>query len=175
MYPISPTPYSPPIELPTLTIAPDAALHTRRARVEDVPRLYELINYYAARGDMLPKTLDQLYNRVREFVVAEADGEVVGCAALKIMWHDLAELISVTVHPAMQGRGLGRRVIEPLFAEARELGIPTLFVLTLQVSFFSRMGFREVPRLGLPHKIWQDCAACFKQDRCDEVAMVREL
>jgi amino-acid N-acetyltransferase len=163
------------VELPTLTIASNAALHIRHARVEDVPRLYELINYYAARGDMLPKTLDQLYNRVREFVVAEAEGEVVGCAALKIMWRDLAEIISVTVHPAMQGRGLGRRVIEPLFAEARELGIPTLFVLTLQVSFFSRMGFREVPRLGLPHKIWQDCTACFKQDRCDEVAMVREV
>jgi amino-acid N-acetyltransferase len=175
MYPVSPTTYSPPVELPTLTIAPDAVVQIRHARVEDVPRLYELINYYAARGDMLPKTLDQLYNRVREFVVAEASGEVVGCAALKIMWHDLAEIISVTVHPAVQGRGLGRQVIEPLLVEARSLGIPTLFVLTLQVSFFSRMGFREVPRLRLPHKIWQDCTACFKQDRCDEIAMVREV
>jgi amino-acid N-acetyltransferase len=143
--------------------------------MSDVARLYELINFYAARGDMLPKTLDQLYNRVRDFQVAEAAGEVVGCAALKITWQDLAEIVSVAIHPDFQGRGLGRRLVEPLFEEARSLGIPTVFVLTLQVGFFSRLGFREMPRLGLPHKIWQDCAACFKQERCDEVAMVREV
>lgn len=167
--------YNPPVALPRLTVLRDTAVVVRRARVGDVPRLYELISFYAARGDMLPKTLDQLYNRMREFHVAEAGGEVVGCAALKITWHDLAEVVSVAVHPDFQGSGLGRRLVEPLIDEARELGIPTLFTLTLQVGFFSRLGFREVPKLRLPHKIWQDCAACFKQDRCDEVAMVREL
>ncbi len=167
--------YSPPANLPQLSVTPDTAVTMRRARVGDVPRLYELISFYAARGDMLPKTLDQIYNRVRDFVVADAEGEVIGCAALKITWHDLAEIISVTIHPDFQGQGLGHRLVEPLFAEAQELGIPTLFVLTGQVGFFSRLGFREVPRLRLPHKIWQDCTACFKQDQCDEVAMVREV
>jgi amino-acid N-acetyltransferase len=167
--------YSPPARLPELTIDLEAAVVLRRARVTDVPRLYELIAYYAERGDMLPKSLDQLYNRVREFCVADIDGEVVGCAALKITWADLAEVISVAVHPAVQGRGVGRQLVEPLFREAQEIGIPTVFVLTGQVGFFSRLGFREVPRLRLPHKIWQDCAACFKQDRCDEVAMVRAV
>lgn len=176
MHHVSASVYNPPVSLPHLTVSPETAQITvRRARVDDVPRLYELITYYAARGDMLPKTLDQLYNRVREFHVATVDGEVVGCAALKITWHDLAEIVSVAVHPDFQGYGLGRCLIEPLFHEARELGIPTMFVLTLQVGFFSRMGFREVPRLRLPHKIWQDCSACFKQDRCDEVAMVYEV
>lgn len=167
--------YTPPVSLPALHIRPDAAVSIRRARVSDVPRLYEIINYYAARGDMLPKTLDQLYNRVRNFNVAEADGEVIGCAALHITWADLAEVVSVAVHPAFQGRGIGRRLVEPLFAEAIELGIPTLFTLTLQVGFFSSLGFREVPKLRLPHKIWQDCATCFKQDRCDEIAMIRQV
>lgn len=168
--------YSPPVtELPTVHVVPDTAATIRRARVDDVPRLYELIAHYAARGDMLPKTLDQLYNRVREFRVADIAGEVVGCAALKITWRDLAEVVSVAVHPDVQGQGLGRRLIEPLFDEARELRIPTLFVLTLQVRFFSKLGFREIPRLHLPHKIWQDCTACFKQDRCDETAMVRDV
>ncbi len=167
--------YTPPVVLPRLNVRPDAPTRIRRARVGDVPRLYEMINYYAARGDMLPKTLDQLYNRVRTFNVAEADGEVVGCAALHVTWADLAEVVSLAVHPDFQGRGLGRRLVEPLFDEARELGIPTLFTLTLQVGFFSRLGFREVPKLRLPHKIWQDCATCFKQDRCDEIAMVKPL
>jgi amino-acid N-acetyltransferase len=167
--------YQPPVLLPRLNARPDAEVTVRRARVGDVPRLYEIINYYASRGDMLPKTMDQLYNRVRNFNVAEADGEVVGSAALHITWADLAEVVSVAVHPDFQGRGLGRLLIEPLYGEARDLGIPTLFTLTLQVGFFSRLGFREVPKLRLPHKIWQDCTTCFKQDRCDEIAMVREV
>lgn len=167
--------YQPPVMLPRLHAGPDAAVAVRRARVGDVPRLYEIINFYAARGDMLPKSMDTLYSRVRNFNVAEADGEVVGCAALHITWADMAEVVSVAVHPDFQGRSLGRLLVEPLFDEARALGIPTLFTLTLQVGFFSRLGFREVPKLRLPHKIWQDCATCFKQDRCDEIAMVREL
>lgn len=167
--------YQPPVVLPRLHARPDAAVAVRRARVGDVPRLYEIINFYAGRGDMLPKTMDQLYNRVRNFNVAEADGEVVGCAALHITWADLAEVVSVAVHPDFQGRRLGLLLVEPLFDEARDLGIPTLFTLTLAVGFFSRLGFREVPKLRLPHKIWQDCTTCFKQDRCDEIAMVRSV
>lgn len=167
--------YQPLTGLPELQVASDCTVQIRRAHVGDMPRLYEIINHYAARGDMLPKTLDQLYNRVRSFNVADADGEVVGCAALHITWVDLAEVVSLAVHPAVQGRGLGRMLVEPLFEEARELGIPNLFTLTLQVGFFSRLGFREVPKLRLPHKIWQDCKTCFKQDRCDEVAMVRQV
>lgn len=167
--------YSPPVQLPRLSASPAAAVTVRRARVADVPRLYEIINYYAASGDMLPKTLDQLYNRVRSLNVAEADSEVVGCAALHITWADLAEVVSVAVHPDFQGRGVGRRLVLPLLDEARDLGIPTVFTLTLQAAFFSKLGFREVPRFRLPHKIWQDCKSCFKQDRCDEIAMVREV
>lgn len=166
--------YTPPAHLPRLTVSPATAVVIRRARVGDVKRLYALINYYAIRGDMLPKTLDQLYHRVRDFNVADANGEVVGCAALKTTWCDLAEVVSVAVHPDFQGHGVGRRLVLPLFDEAQSLEIPTLFTLTLQASFFSQLGFREVPKLRLPHKIWQDCTACFKQDRCDEVAMIRE-
>ncbi|NJP06147.1 MAG: N-acetyltransferase [Chloroflexaceae bacterium] len=167
--------YNPPVELPQLQVSKDTAVVIRRARVGDVPRLYQIINYYAARGDMLPKTLDQLYQRVRAIHVAEAGNEVVGCAALKITWHNLAEVISVAVHPDFQGCGLGQRLVQPLFSEALELGIDTLFTLTLQVAFFSRLGFREVPRLILPHKIWQDCTACVKRDHCDETAMICTL
>ncbi|MCU0493067.1 MAG: N-acetyltransferase [Chloroflexaceae bacterium] len=164
--------YNPPVALPRLKVHSDAAVAVRRARVGDVPRLYEIINHYAALGDMLPKTMDQLYHRIRDFNVADAGGEVVGCAALKTTWQDLAEVVSVAVHPDFQGKGVGKRLVEPLFDEARELGIPTLFTLTLQPVFFSRLGFREVPKFIFPHKIWQDCKTCFKQDRCDEIAMV---
>ncbi len=165
--------YAPPVELPMLTIRPDTAVVVRRARVSDVQRLYELINHYAARGDMLPRTLDSLYNRVREFYVVDAGDEVVGCAALKIIWHNLAEIISMVIHPDFQEHSLGRHLVNALAEEARALNIPTICTLTLQPGFFSRLGFREVPRCMLHHKLWQDCDMCPKKDTCDEVAMVR--
>lgn len=172
---ISTATYNPPPRLPELHVTPGAAIIIRRARVNDVPRLYDMINYFAVQGDMLPKTLDTLYNRIREFKVAEADGEVVASAALKITWKDLAEVTSAVVHPDFRGRSLGRKVVETLIDEAREVGIPTIFALTLQVGFFSRIGFREIPMHHLPHKIWQDCDICFKRDRCDEIAMIKEI
>jgi amino-acid N-acetyltransferase len=167
--------YNPPSELPTLPIAPDAAIATRRACMQDVPRLYTMINHYAARDDMLPRSLDYLYNRLREFYVAEAGGEVIGCAGLKIIWENLAEVVSVVVHPDVQGRAVGRTLVETLFVEAVELGITTIYTFTLQPVFFSRLGFREVPRLSMPHKIWQECNMCPKQHRCDEITMMREV
>ncbi len=171
----APSLYQPPVDLPTVHVKPETAVVVRRARVADVQRLYELINHYAAYGDMLPKTLDHLYRRVREFKVADAGGEVVGCSALQILWHDLAEIVSLTVHPDFRGRSLGRYLVEAQMDEARQLGMPVVVALTLKPAFFSRLGFREVPRLHLPHKIWQECTVCFKQECCDEVAMIREV
>lgn len=167
--------YRPPSELPDLPIAPNAAITTRSARMQDVPRLYTMINHYAARDDMLPRPLDYLYNRLREFHVAEASGEVIGCAGLKVIWENLAEVVSVVVHPNVQGRSVGRMLVETLFVEARKLGINTIYTFTLQPVFFSRLGFREVPRLSMPHKIWQECNMCPKQHRCDETTMLREV
>lgn len=165
--------YTPPVDLPALTVAHDAAVMIRRARVADVQRLYDMINFYAARGEMLPRTLDSLYNRVREFQVAEADGEVVACAALKIIWHDLAEIINMVVHPDFQGRSLGRYLVDAMADEALALNIANICTLTNQPSFFSHLGFREVPHAHLHQRIWQDCELCCKRDVCDEVAMIR--
>lgn len=166
--------YNPPAKLPRLKVSPDAATTIRRARVDDVQRLYELISYYAAHDIMLHRPLDTLYNKVREFHVVEAGGEVVGCAGLRIVWRDLAEIVSLVVHPDFHGRSLGRTLVAALTDEAQELAIPTICTLTLQPGFFSRLGFRELPRVHLPHKLWQDCDFCPKKDRCDEVPMIRE-
>ena len=149
-----------------------AAPVVRPARVGDVPQMAELINYYAAQGLMLPKTEAQLYNNVRDFVVADAGGSIVGCAGLKVTWHDLAEIISLAVAPPYQGRGLGRQLVLPLIEEARLLGIPTVFTLTYQIGFFAKLGFLVVPKHSLSQKVWQDCVFCPKQDCCDETAMI---
>lgn len=166
----------PPIALhmppqPTLTGEPVV----RRAYVGDVDQIAALINGYAAQGLMLPKTHAQLYNHLRDFIVAEVNGQVIGCAGLKITWRDLAEIVSLAVAPTAQGRGLGRRLCEPLIEDARALGIPTVFALTYQVPFFAKLGFEIVPKTTLSQKVWQDCQFCSKQDCCDEVAMILRL
>lgn len=147
----------------------------RRARIADVEEMATLINNYANDGIMLPKTPAQLFNHLRDFIVADADGSVVGCAGLKILWRDLAEIISLAVHPDWQGRGLGRALCEPLIEDARALGIATVLALTYQVTFFHKLGFEIVPRHNLSQKVWQDCQFCAKHDCCDEIAMILKL
>ncbi len=147
----------------------------RPARVSDVPQMAQLVNSYAAQGLMLPKSDAQLYNNVRDFVVADDDGTVVGCGGLKVTWRDLAEIMSLAVAPSYQGRGIGRELVLPLIEEARALGIPTVFSLTYQIGFFAKLGFQIVPKHTLSQKVWQDCVFCPKQDRCDETAMILDI
>lgn len=147
----------------------------RRAYVGDVEQMAGLINSYAAQSLMLPKSLAQLYNNVRDFIVVDVDGAIVGCAGLKITWRDLAEIVSLAVAPAWQGRGLGRMLCLPLIKDAQMLGIPTVFALTYQVEFFKKLGFEIVEKTVLSQKVWQDCQFCSKQDCCDEVAMILRL
>jgi amino-acid N-acetyltransferase len=147
----------------------------RPARVGDVPRMAELINSYATQGLMLPKSEAQIYNHVRDFVVADAGGTVAGCGGLKVTWHNLAEIVSLAVAPAYQGRGIGRALVLPLIEEARTLQIPTVFTLTYQIGFFAKLGFRIVPKHSLSQKVWQDCVFCSKQACCDETAMILDV
>jgi amino-acid N-acetyltransferase len=162
-----------PLNLPITQSPGDPVV--RPARVGDVPQMGRLINSYAAQGLMLPKTDAQLYNHVRDFVVAEVDGAIVGCGGLKVTWHNLAEIVSLAVAPAYQGRGIGRKLVLPLIEEARAIGIPTVFTLTYQIGFFSKLGFEVVPKATLSQKVWQDCVLCSKQHCCDETAMILRL
>jgi len=146
----------------------------RKARVEDVPRLHRLINAYAERGLMLPRSLSVLYETLRDFTVAENDGHLAGAGALHIVWEDLAEIRALAVSPDYEGRGVGRRLVEELVREAEGMGIKRVFALTYQPGFFERCGFRQVPKESLPHKVWGECINCPKFPSCDEVALVRE-
>lgn len=146
-----------------------------RARLADVPTIHQLINYFADRGDMLHRSLGELYENVRDFFVARDGGEVVGCGSLHIVWQDLAELKSLAVAESHQGQGLGTRLVEACLAEARELGLANVFCLTYQVDFFARRGFERLDVMELPRKVWGECIRCPKFPHCDEVAMIYRL
>jgi amino-acid N-acetyltransferase len=147
----------------------------RKATVADVPQILALVNGHAQRGEVLPRKAEEVYQGIREWVVAEEDGEIVGCGALAVMWADLAEVRSLVVKPEQRGNGLGARMVAWLVAEARTLGITQVFTLTRSVRFFEKQGFVISPKENFPRKIWKDCRRCSQLQHCDEVAMVLPL
>lgn len=150
-------------------------IRIRRAVVDDTPQIAELVNYYARLGEMLPRPLLYLYQGIRDFVVAEEDGQIIGCGALRVMWSDLAEIRSLAVAESHRRRGIGALIARELIAEAERLGLTRVFALTYQVRFFETLGFREVSKESLPQKSWTDCLTCPKVTMCDEVPVMLEL
>lgn len=147
----------------------------QKASVEDVPAMADLINYFADKELMLPRSQHQIYQYLRDFVVVKKDDMVIGCGALHIVWADLGEVRSLAVQEDWHGRGVGHCIVEVLLKEARDLGLPRVFTLTYQQEFFERFGFHVVPRESLPHKIWGDCLNCPKFPNCDEIAMILDF
>jgi len=148
---------------------------TRPAKVGDAPGICELINYYAERGRMLHRSLESVYDSLREFIVAERDGRVVGCVAVDVFWADLAEIKSLAVAPRQRRKGIGSLLVSEALADAGRLGISKVFSLTYETEFFARHGFEIIDRDMLPEKVWRECIACPKADACDEIAMIKML
>ncbi|WP_041278825.1 N-acetyltransferase [Desulfotalea psychrophila] len=143
----------------------------RNATMADVPHIHSLLNDFAERGVLLGRSISSLYDKIRDFVVYEEDGEVVGVCALQISWENLAEIRSLAVVDGAQGRGIGRQLVETCLAEARAFKITKIFTLTYQDAFFRRLGFYDIDKKDLPHKIWSDCLHCPKFPNCDENAL----
>lgn len=147
----------------------------RRARIADVEPMQRLINSFADRDEMLPRSLNELYETLRDFYVAEHEGELVGCSALHVTWQNLAEVKCVAVREDHRGEGLGTRLVTTCLEDARELGLPRVFALTYIPDYFERFGFRTVEKSELPHKVWNECIRCPKFPDCGEVSMILDL
>jgi len=148
----------------------------RKARMGDVKTIQKLVAEYARKGDMLPRSLSEIYENLRDyFVCTEDGGEIVGSAAIHIMWENLAEVRSVAVREDRMRRGVGTRLVEACISEAVVLGITRVFALTYRPEFFERLGFARVDKAELPQKIWSDCLKCSKFPDCDEVALLADL
>lgn len=144
----------------------------RKARFADIEGIQRLINHYAREGALLPRSLNELYENMRDFFVWEEKGKLLGCCALHISWKDLAEIKSLTVDRKARSRGTGSRLLRTALQEAKKLGIKKVFALTNQEKFFKKNGFKKVKKEDLPHKIWGECIRCPKFPDCDEVAMI---
>ena len=147
----------------------------RKATINDVEPIHDLVNHYAQEGLMLARSRSSLYETIRDFSIIEIDDGIVAAGALHILWKDLAEVRTLAVRQDMKGRGLGMTLVEYLLSEARELAFNKVFTLTYSPEFFQKAGFEEVSKDQMPHKVWKDCINCPKFPNCDEVCMERYL
>lgn len=154
-----------------------ASIRVERATVRDGEGIARLVNYWAAQGQMLPRTVGETYENLRDFfVVRDAeDGHVLGCAALHITWSDLAELKSLAVEESTHSRGLGAALVRACVEEGRALGLTRIFALTYRPGFFEQLGWDQAEVMNLPRKVWNECYRCPKFPGCDEIAMVLDL
>ena len=127
----------------------------RYAKTSDVKAIRELVDSYAAPGQMLSKETVTLYESVQEFTVAEKDGVIVGCGALHILWEDLAEVRTVAVKENLHLQGIGHKILETIIQRARELGVTRIFCLTFQTEFFGRHGFEEIHGTAVDPDVYQ--------------------
>ncbi len=146
-----------------------------KARIGDPPDILALVNRYAEQQQLLPRSLNDIYENLRDFFVCREEDRLVGCAALHVSWKGLGEIRSLAVREDRQGGGIGTALVERCLEEARELGMDRVFVLTYLPEFFLKFGFSLYPKENLPHKIWTDCLNCPKFPDCDEVALVLGL
>lgn len=148
-------------------------MRTRNARLPDAEAIYELITSYCEQGVLLPRSLPEICENVRDFVVVEDRDRIIGCGALHIYGPHLAEIRSIAVYPSSQGKGAGRRLMEALLDEADQHQVSGVCLFTRIPEFFSHLGFSVSAREALPDKLYKDCCSCPKLLCCDEVAMVR--
>lgn len=150
-------------------------VEVRKAAMQDIPPLLDLINGYAAKGIMLPRTEFELSENIRDFMVAWDGPRLAGCGALHFYTPTMGEVRSLAVAETHKTNGIGRIIVDALVAEAKVCGLEAVFAFTYVPGFFAKVGFHEVERGELPLKAWKDCLRCPKFHACDEIAVVREL
>jgi len=156
-------------------LMPGLQLAVRKAVMKDIKPILDLINGYAAKGIMLPRTEFEMSESIRDFTVVTANGELLGCGALHFYSPTVAEIRSLAVHEHAKTHGVGRRLVEALVEEAERYQLDAVFAFTYVVEFFAKVGFHQVERGVLPLKAWKDCLRCPKFQACDEIAVLRVL
>ncbi|MCK9615151.1 MAG: N-acetyltransferase [Candidatus Omnitrophica bacterium] len=148
----------------------------RKAKISDAKEIYSLINSWSKEGKVLERSLNYIYENIRDFWVYEARNEIIGSCALHVVgWQDLGEIKSLVILKKFQDKGIGTKLVTRCATEAKSIGIKNVFALTFVPQFFKKLGFREIDRKNLPHKIWSDCVNCIYFPDCQEKAVILHL
>ncbi|MBU1043789.1 MAG: N-acetyltransferase [Candidatus Omnitrophica bacterium] len=147
----------------------------RKITVKDAAVVQALINKNSKMHAVLPRSLNDIYESLRDFFVYHENDNILGCCALHITWANLAEIRSLIVDESIREKGVGTQLVDACFAEAKQLKVEKVFLLTAKPDFFKKLGFKIIDKAGLPHKIWSDCLNCIQFPDCNEDAMIREI
>lgn len=149
----------------------------RKALVKDAKKIQVLVNFFASQDLMMPRSLNEIYENIRDFWVSIDDNKkITGCVALHIVgWENLAEIKSLAVERKNQRKGLGAELVSACLKEAKGLKIGRVFALSYHPKFFKKSGFKIVAKSRLPHKIWAECCNCPKFPNCREIALIRRI
>jgi amino-acid N-acetyltransferase len=157
-----------------------SVITVRPAKSEDVPLIFENIGYWAGQGKMLVRPMQNIFENLRDFYVAEIETptgkEFAGNGALHILWGDIAEVRGLAVRPDIMTKGVGKKLVEACEVEARRIGIPTLFAWTYSVGFFEKCGFRLIDKTKDLHpRVWSECLRCPFFVGCNENGVAKRL
>ncbi|WP_457642410.1 N-acetyltransferase [Persephonella sp.] len=147
----------------------------RKATVKDAQQIFKILQSYAIKGILLPRSLNNIYEHIRDFFVYEIDGQIVGVSSLHIFWEDLAEIKSLAILPEYQNKGIGKKLVATCIEDAKQLGIKKVFALTYVPGFFEKLGFKIVDKSEFPQKVWTECIHCVKFNECKEVPVLLDL
>jgi amino-acid N-acetyltransferase len=151
------------------------AILVDKATMADVEAIHAVVTHFADRGEMLHRPVNEIYENLRDFWVARQDGEFLGCAALHLLWVDLAEIKSLAVREGVQLKGVGAALVGACLTEARRIGLPRVFALTYKPGFFEKQGFKIADVMQFPRKVWNECYRCPKFPSCSEIALEIDL
>lgn len=141
----------------------------RKAKVKDATEIFKILQHFALKEVLLPRSLNSIYENIRDFFVCEVDGKIVGVGSLHVYWEDLAEIKSLAVKEEYQHLGIGRNIVQECLNEAKELGIKRVFALTYVPDFFKKIEFEITDKSNFPQKVWTECIHCVKFNDCHEI------
>lgn len=148
-------------------------MQIRKATLKDAKSIQTIIDKFAKKDKMLPRSLSEIYENIRDFLICQDKGKIIGISAIHILWENLAEIRSVAILQEYQYKGIGKKLVEQCLKEVKALGVKKIFALTYNPEFFRKFGFKDIDKNALPQKIWGDCLRCPKFPECEEVAVMK--
>lgn len=148
----------------------------RKAKVKDAVEIYNLLDNESKKGKVLKRSLNEIYEKIRNFWICEKDGQVIGICSLEIIgWQDLGEIRSLVVNSKYRNKRIGEKLVLSALEEAKLLGIKKVFILTFIPEYFKKLGFKAISMKKLPHKVWSDCIDCVYFPNCKEEALIKDI
>ena len=148
----------------------------RKAKIADCKEIHKLVNYWAKQGKVLDRSLNYVYEHIRDFWIYQEGKKIIGCCALGVVgWESLGEIKCLVMAKGFQGRQIGSKLVQKCIEEAKALEIKNIFALTYSPAFFKKLGFKNINRKKLPHKIWRECINCSEFPECTENAVILKI